>query len=365
MERKKTAACAAAALLAMAGAAWAAMKPEAGAAAAPAGADGGADGGAEFTVLQWNIWQEGTVVPGGYDAIVAEIARLRPDFVTLSEVRNYRGTRFHERIAASLKAKGLDYFSFYSKDSGLLSRHPIAAASTVFPEKGDHGSVYRLASAVCGRKVAVYTAHLDYRDCAYYNARGYDGSTWRECPLPKSAEELLARNVKSQRDDAIRAFLAAAEKDLADGRAVLLGGDFNEPSHRDWTAASANLFDHHGLAVPWTCTSLLEKAGFTDAYRKIHPDPLTHPGFTFPSDNPAMAVKKLTWAPKADERDRIDFIFYRGAGLEAREISLFGPKTSIVRSRRVKETGRDPFILPLGVWPTDHKGLFARFRFTP
>ena len=37
----------------------------------------------EFTVLQWNIWQEGTVIPGGYDAIVNEIARLRPDFVTL------------------------------------------------------------------------------------------------------------------------------------------------------------------------------------------------------------------------------------------------------------------------------------------
>mgnify|MGYP006867469673 CR=1 FL=1 len=24
----------------------------------------------EFTVLQWNIWQEGTMVPGGYEAIV-------------------------------------------------------------------------------------------------------------------------------------------------------------------------------------------------------------------------------------------------------------------------------------------------------
>ena len=26
-----------------------------------------------FSVLQWNIWQEGTVVPGGYKAIVEEI----------------------------------------------------------------------------------------------------------------------------------------------------------------------------------------------------------------------------------------------------------------------------------------------------
>ena len=24
----------------------------------------------EFTVLQWNIWQEGTMIPGGYDAMI-------------------------------------------------------------------------------------------------------------------------------------------------------------------------------------------------------------------------------------------------------------------------------------------------------
>ena len=39
----------------------------------------------EFTVLQWNVWQEGTMVPGGYDAIVNEIVRLKPDFVTLGK----------------------------------------------------------------------------------------------------------------------------------------------------------------------------------------------------------------------------------------------------------------------------------------
>ena len=62
----------------------------------------------EFTVLQWNIWQEGTMVPGGYDAIVDEIERLRPDFVTFSEVRNYHGTRFCDRIVASLRERGLE-----------------------------------------------------------------------------------------------------------------------------------------------------------------------------------------------------------------------------------------------------------------
>ena len=52
----------------------------------------------EFTVLQWNVWQEGTMVPGGYDAIVNEIVRLKPDFVTFSEVRNYNKTNFTARV---------------------------------------------------------------------------------------------------------------------------------------------------------------------------------------------------------------------------------------------------------------------------
>ena len=29
---------------------------------------GQSKGKGEFTVLQWNVWQEGTMVPGGYDA---------------------------------------------------------------------------------------------------------------------------------------------------------------------------------------------------------------------------------------------------------------------------------------------------------
>ena len=91
----------------------------------------------EFTVLQWNIWQEGTKVEGGYDAIVNEIVRLQPDFVTFSEVRNYHNTNFTARLTASLKEKGLDYYSFYSYDSGLLSKYPITDSVTVFPEKAE------------------------------------------------------------------------------------------------------------------------------------------------------------------------------------------------------------------------------------
>ena len=106
----------------------------------------------------------------------------------------------------------------------------------------------------------------------------------------------------------------------------------------------------------------LYEAGFRDVYRVLHPDPATHPGFTYPADNPATAVEKLTWAPDADERDRIDFIYYLpGGAFVPKRVEVVGPSLSIVRSERVRETGEDTFIEPLGVWPTDHKGVLATF----
>ena len=317
----------------------------------------------EFTVLQWNIWQEGTKVPGGYDAIVNEIVRLKPDFVTFSEVRNYRNTRFCDRIVQSLKEKGETYYSFYSYDSGLLSRHPITDSLTVFPEKDDHGSIYKMTSTIHGHKIAVYTAHLDYLNDAYYNVRGYDGSTWKEIPIPQTVREVLEVNDASLRDDAIRDFITATQQDIAEGSIVILGGDFNEPSHLDWIRATKDLYDHNGMIIPWTVPLLLDNKGFIDTYRELYPDVLAYPGFTFPADNPLVEVEKLTWTPKSDERERIDYVFYYPhPAIQLKDAVIFGPKGCIAKSQRVTEESKDRFLLPIDVWPTDHKGLLVTFE---
>lgn len=328
-------------------------------AAAPAPAD---TAPRRITVLQWNVWQEGTQVDGGYAAIVNEIVRLRPDFITLSEVRNYRGTDFIGRLCADLAIRGERYYGFPSYDSGILSRYPVDDSLTVWPCRDDHGSIYRLRCRVGGRRVAVYTAHLDYLDDAYYNVRGYDGSTWQETPIPRTAGEVLERNARSRRDEAGRAFIACAGRDVAEGYAVLLGGDFNEPSHLDWTAATAGLYDHHGLVIAWPLTPAIESAGFTDVYRALHPDPVAAPGITFPADNPLVPVDRLTWAPKADERERIDYIFCGGTGLRPVACTLFGPAGTIGRARRLPHHTAEPVIAPLGTWPSDHRAVIAVFE---
>ena len=316
-----------------------------------------------FKVLQFNIWQEGTVVKNGFDAVADEIIRSDADFVTLSEVRNYHDTRFCDRIVEALKKRGQTYYSFYTEDSGLLSRYPISDSTTVYPLKDDRGSIYRLVTKMGGQEFAIYTAHLDYRNCAYYDARGYDGNNWEKIERVNNLDSLLILNRASVRDDAIIRFVNEAEKDKAAGRIVVLGGDFNEPSHLDWTEATKDMRDHYGLIVPWDVSVILEKAGYKDSYREKYPDPVTHPGFTCPADCPDIALKKLVWSPEADDRDRIDFIMYSPFnGLSLTDVTIIGPKGDILRGERVTEETADPIITPTGIWPTDHKAVLATFQ---
>lgn len=318
----------------------------------------------DVSMLQFNIWQEGTVIPQGYDAIVQEITRLKPDFVMLSEVRNYHGTRFCDRIVHSLREQGLTYYSFYSDDSGLLSRYPITDSATVFPLKNDHGSIYKLRTTLHGHPCAVYTAHLDYLNDTYYEVRGYDGNSWSkmEAPLTDTIE-IHRRNARSMRDEAINNFIQDARQEIQNGSLVFLGGDFNEPSHRDWTEATRDSADHHGVVISWPATTTLEQNGFRDAYRTLYPNPVTHPGYTYPSDNKDLPPSKITWAPDADERDRIDYVFYYPRKeLKIKEAAILGPDACIRKGVRYKERTKDKFLLPISTWPSDHKGVWVRFR---
>ena len=211
-------------------------------------------------------------------------------------------------------------------------------------------------------EVAVYTGHLDYLDCAYYNVRGYDGNTFKETTKPETIDEVLRLNDLSWRDNAVQIFINEARHDIAAGRCVVFGGDFNEPSHLDWIHATANMFDHNGMAIHWTVSSMLARAGFKDSYRELYPNPVTHPGFTYPCFNIAADISKLTWAPKADERERIDLIYFKGRGMQVEQAQIFGPNVCVCRSQPVQDKWDDPILLPKGgTWPTDHRGLLVKF----
>ncbi|MCM1021748.1 MAG: endonuclease/exonuclease/phosphatase family protein [Muribaculum sp.] len=315
-------------------------------------------------VMQLNVWMNTGKIEGGFEAMADEIARHKPDLVSLNEINSSESNPIHKNLLEALELRGVKYYGAQMQQTEILSLTPLCNLARHYPDSaGVRGSIVSAQTTINGQKFTFFSAHLDYKDDAYYNVRGYDGSTWEPCPIPSTVEDILRRNDMSRRDDGIRKFIEAARGEVAKRRHVIVAGDFNEPSHLDWIDATANLYDHHGFVVPWTCTTLLEQAGYADSYRVVHPNPLTHPGFTFPASNDNVAVDKLTWAPEADERDRIDYVFYHGdSGLKAVKASLLGPDKSICRSLRVSDNSDDTIFTPLAVWPTDHRGLLIEFQ---
>ncbi len=319
----------------------------------------------EITLLQFNIWQEGTMIEGGFASIVNHIARLQPDFVTFSEVRNYHNTDFIARLINALSEAGVTYYGERSVSTGIISKYPVLKQEVVYPLQNDRGSVLKACFLVEGRDVVVYSAHLDWLNCSSYLPRGYGSSDWKKLPQPVTdIDSLLADNRASFRDDEIRALLSDAQKEQ--DKVVLIGGDFNEPSHLDWQADTKNIRDHCDVIIEWDCSVLLYSNGFVDAFREKYPNAVEYPGFTFAADNPAAKLDQLVWSPDADDRERIDFIYYRSDNMIAlKDIRIVGPSGSILRGEGAPDTGKDTFIEPIGVWPTDHKALLATFILLP
>ena len=328
-------------------------------------------------VLQLNVWQEGTSVPGGVEKIADAIIQSRSDVVAFSEVRNYRGEDWHGKILSALKAKAPDlgfHGKFVGGDVGLISRFPIASTASIFDEtKADTGSVmaYRLTLPK-GREITVCSAHLDYKFYALNWVRGYGGGNpdWKmrdangdgEPDRVSDAEALLAYNRKSRRGPAIAAFLEFARTEREAGRAVILAGDFNDGSHLDWTEKAKHFASHYGAVVNWDNNLALEKAGFRDSWRVLFPDEVKRPGFTWPAT--AFSKKTTSWTPKSDERDRIDFIHYSAdAKLRPTNAWIVGPRTCFVGERKVEDLGEDVFLCAELPWPSDHKGVLVEFEY--
>ena len=319
----------------------------------------------ELKVMQFNIWQEGTVVEGGFPAIVEHIYSLQPDLVTFSEVRNYEGVSFIPKLLDALKERGVIYYGEESVSTGIISKFPIEKQEIVYPLKNDRGSVIKAVIPYEDKQIMLYSAHLDWLNCSSYLPRGYHSSTWEKLEEPVlDLDSILRDNRLSFRDDEIQAILDDIQKNTQDGNLILIGGDFNEPSHLDWQANTAQIRDHQGLVINWDCSVLLVKFGLKDCYREIYPDPVAYPGFTFPSNNLRVPLNKLVWAQDSDERERIDFIYYQPtSGVKLKDAIIVGPKGNVLKGELIDQDpdGNDPFIEPIGTWPTDHKALLVTF----
>lgn len=318
----------------------------------------------QIKVLQLNIWQEGTMVPNGIEGIAGIIGQISPDVVLLCEIRNYNDEKFMPKLLTVLNEKGFNYYGeSLDLSVGILSKYKIENPRPVSIIENKSRPILRASVTIDGQNVTFYSAHLDYTHYECYLPRGYSGTTWKKLEVPVTkVEYILEANRLSYRDEAIAAFIEDAKFEIEQGNIVILGGDFNEPSHLDWQENTKNLWDHNGVVIDWDCSVMLANAGFIDSYREMYPDAAKYPGFTFPSANKNVDITKLAWAPEVDERDRIDFIYYYPhKGIILEDIKIVGPPETVYYGVIGLHDANDEFIEPTNIWPTDHKGNLAVF----
>ena len=133
---------------------------------------------------------------------------------------------------------------------------------------------------------------------------------------------------------------------LASGEPVFLVGDFNEPSHLDWTQEAANAGLNFGMKVNWPTSRAVANAGLVDAFRQLRPDEIGDRGETWTPGYPAPILDP-------DEvHDRIDFVYYY-AGQRHAAVS------AQVLGYDANDGNTDIGIQP---YPSDHRAVVVEFE---
>lgn len=272
------------------------------------------DDAIELRVMTFNIWYGGEQLSFGQ--VLAAIRAADPDIAGIQEVDgNLR------KIADALG------YSYVDERRHIISRYPLFDAPGV-------EDLYTRIEVLPGRIVAVANTHLP--------ATPYGPDAVRD---GESAEAVLQMEVDT-RLSSVEPFAAALGELAKQGVPVFLTGDFNSPSHLDWTDAVTKTRPAVRYALAWPVTKALADAGLRDSYREAYPDPVARPGLTWTPGYPYPRVKPT------ETHDRIDLVF---AGGDA----------TTLKSELVGEPGGPDIDIAVGPWPSDHRAVVSTFRVMP
>jgi endonuclease/exonuclease/phosphatase family metal-dependent hydrolase len=276
--------------------------------------------------MSFNLWHGGD---GGKQPLERTEAVLRAaaaDVVGLQETAGHapKGQPRPDHAAKLAQALGWHYLDQGGR-TGIISRFRIVAAT---PAKW--GARLALPS---GRTIYIFNVHFAASPYQPYQLLNIP---YGEAPFLKTEREAI-QAARAARGGQVERMLAEVKALRSEGVPVFITGDFNEPSHLDWTA-EATKAGTCPLCIDWPATRTVADAGFVDAYRAIHADPVRHRG--------------LTWTPTTrdtdprDRHDRIDFVFVRGAGIRVRAASILGEAHALAD-------------VVIDRYPSDHRAVVA------
>ena len=284
-------------------------------------------------VMSYNIHRGGVVMlkqPLSQTAKVIQSAKA--DIVGIQETRSPRGDKLEELA----KLLGWNH----DMESCIVTRYEIVEH---FKGGKDYkgGIKVKIASNM---HAYVFNLHLPSHPYQPYQLLGIRPK-WHKhtnnITFIKTEAETIDWAQKARGKDVAK--LLKQIKGLPDKDApVFIVGDFNEPSHLDWTEAAAKA-GRHPIKVAYPTSTEMTKAGFSDSYRTIYPDEMKHPGYTWSSfykfDDPTT------------HHDRIDFVYFKGKGIKLNEVKIVG------------ENQKDADIV-ISPYPSDHRAVVADFRLT-
>jgi endonuclease/exonuclease/phosphatase family metal-dependent hydrolase len=267
---------------------------------------------AELNIMSFNIWHDGKAGKQPLSQTVKVIKDSGADIVGLQEVK---------KNAQAIAEKLNWHHIHHRRDTAIISRYKINSVTT-----HKNGALIE----VNGKTIALFNVHFYH---APYQPYQLLNIPYGKAPFIKTEKEAIEYE-NTARAHEVKALLKDISLLKDQSIPIFITGDFNEPSHLDWTDKT----NYHPIKVAWPTTLSLEKAGFKDSYRIIHTDPVKKPGFTW---TPISSKES-----KKDHHDRIDFVLYKNA--------------KVIKSEVVGEA-KDSSDIVIKPFPSDHRAVLSRF----
>ena len=279
-----------------------------------------------FRVMTFNLWRGGEAGRQPLSQTVKVIRESKADVVGIQE--SYAGqVDSAEKMAESL---GWNHFRQGGKgeSTSIISRFPIVGHT---PRK--YGATIKIDKEF---NIKLFNVHFRPSPYQPYQLKRIP---YGNAPFITTAKE-AATWAKRARGSQVDNLLSELTPAIAEGGAIFLTGDFNEPSFQDWTvqARRANIVP---VAVKYPATALVVGAGMVDSYRAIHPNEVKFRGYTW--------TNRTSPTDPKDFHDRIDYVFSYG--------------TKAIESKVIGENERNADIV-VTPWPSDHRAVVSTFEIT-
>ena len=266
-------------------------------------------------VLSWNIWS----ADANYAKINEVIQTTGADVIGFQELG-----RVGSVVSSLETATGEDWHSH----GMIISRFPIIGTSGL-------GALIQITPEQTAWVFNVHFAPYPYQP---YDLR--DGKlAQNEAVVVAAAESVRG----GQADSLVTAITNSGAMDA--GVTVFVTGDFNEPSHLDWTQEAADATARpYDLKVEYPTSKKMTTLGLGDAFRTVWPDEVARTGYTWTPGTPPPNVGAT------EVHDRIDFVYYWGTGVTAIDAVTVG----------IDDTNPNTDIAITG-YPSDHRAVLGTF----